>query len=89
MGEHFWPSIYPAVIVGVLCGLYLGGLANAALGAVGSLAAAFVSLQISPALFTAEGILPLAALLAVSSIGAFGVAGGARAMAGLRRTARR
>lgn len=73
MGDHFWPSIYPGLAIGLLYGLYVGGIANVALGAIGGGAAAFVALAYFNSYFGQDGFLPLAALLTLSLSGAFGL----------------
>lgn len=85
MGDHFWPSIYPGIAVGLLYGLSLGGWRNALLGALGGLAAAFLAFLMLGSLFAEEGLLPLAALIAVSVLGAYAVT---RAAAAVLRAAR-
>jgi len=37
MDDHFWPALYPGIIVGLLYGLSLRGAANIVLGTVGGL----------------------------------------------------
>jgi hypothetical protein len=37
MDAHFWPSVYPAIIVGLLVGLGQGGFKNLLLGGIAGL----------------------------------------------------
>ncbi len=78
MGDHFWPSIYPGIGVGLLYGLYLGGVANAALGALGGLIATFLGFVVVGGFLAEEGIVPLAALMVMSLAGAMATTGGLR-----------
>jgi hypothetical protein len=43
MGDHFWPALYPGIIVGLLYGLSLRGLPNIVLGALGGLVGSAVA----------------------------------------------
>ncbi len=70
MGDHFWPAVYPGLAVGVIFGLYAGGLVNVVLGAIGGIAAAFISLAYFNAFFSQEGLFPLVILLGLSLMGA-------------------
>ncbi len=71
MDDHFWPAVYPGLVVGGLYGLAVGGVANAVVGAVGGLAAAAIAFFLLGPLLTEEGLLPLAGLLGLSLLGAF------------------
>ena len=71
MGDHFWPSAYPGIIVGVLYGLATGGLSSALVGGVGGLIAAALALITLGDIVAGEGLLPLAGLLGLSLAGAF------------------
>lgn len=77
MGDHFWPSIYPGIGIGLLYGLYRGGLANAALGALGGLIAAFLAFISVGGFLAEEGLVPLAVLMLLSLAGAVAVTRGA------------
>ena len=70
MGDHFWPAVYPGIAVGILYGLSLGGLRNIALASLGAFVTAYLAFAMLSGFFTADGILPLAAMLAVSLAGA-------------------
>ncbi len=71
MGDHFWPSIYPCIAVGLFYGFAVGGWMNALIGAVGALIVAFVAFYFFTAFFSQDGIGPLAILLGLSLAGAF------------------
>lgn len=70
MGDHFWPSIYPAMAVGLLYGFAIGGVRNAVLGTIGALVAAYLGFVFLGSILAEEGVLPLAALLGISLVGA-------------------
>jgi hypothetical protein len=71
MGDHFWPSVYPAVAVGVLDGLALGGARNVLRGALGALALSMAALSFATPVFASEGLTATLALVAVALFGAF------------------
>lgn len=71
MGDHFWPSMYPGIIVGLLYGLSLGGLANMALGALGGLGGALLSYVLFAQFSMMDGLVSLAGLVASSWLGAY------------------
>ena len=70
MGEHFWPSVYPGLIVGLLCGQALGGRSALLFGVIG----AYAAIAITPARALPTGTLgeffSLALLIAMSATGA-------------------
>lgn len=71
MGDHFWPAVYPGLAIGLLYGLHAGGIFNVLLGSVGGTLAAVAAFVWLPAFFSQDGIVPLAALLATSLLGAY------------------
>lgn len=77
MGDHFWPSAYPGIIVGLMYGISAGGFSNALIGGVGGLIAAAAALLLLGDIVAGEGILPLAGLLGLSLAGAFVLVKGA------------
>ena len=77
MGEHFWPSAYPGIIVGLMYGFATGGITNAVIGGVGGLIAAALALSVLGDIVAGEGIVPLAGLLGLSFAGAFVLVKGA------------
>jgi hypothetical protein len=66
MGDHFWPAVYPGLVVGVLYGLSARGGLNAFLGALGGGLGAAVSLLVFEPFFLSDGLLPIGVLMAVS-----------------------
>lgn len=79
MGDHFWPSMYPGIIVGLLYGLSLGGLVNMTLGALGGLGGALLSYALFAQLTMMDGLLSLAGLIGASRLGAYWLTYAARA----------
>ena len=77
MGDHFWPSAYPGIIVGVMYGFATGGLTNAVIGGVAGRIAAALALLLLGDVVAGEGIVPLAGLLGLSFAGAFVLVKGA------------
>jgi hypothetical protein len=88
MGDHFWPSIYPCIAVGLLYGFALGGWKNAMLGAVGGLVASYLAFFFFTAFFSQDGMGPLAILLALSLAGAVVVTKGVGLIMGVRGSAK-
>jgi hypothetical protein len=84
MGDHFWPAVYPGIAVGLLYGLSLGGVRNIVVASLGGLVAAFLAFTLLPSFFAEDGLVPLAALLAVSFAGAYAVVRAAAAAVGTR-----
>jgi hypothetical protein len=78
MDDHFWPSVYPGLIVGALIGLADRSILATVLGAIGGLAGAFAAFYAVTMLAIEPGIIPLAAIIIGSVIAAklttFGVA---------------
>jgi hypothetical protein len=70
MDPHAWPSLYPAIIVGVLLGIAHGGFMNIALGGVGALVAAVATFGLIHELRLEEGLLTLAIMVIASLAGA-------------------
>jgi hypothetical protein len=77
MGDHFWPSAYPGIIVGLMYGFATGGLTTALIGGSGGLIAAALALLLLGDVVAGEGIVPLAGLLGLSLAGAFVLVKGA------------
>ena len=71
MDDHFWPSIYPAIAVGLLLGLAYGGLTPALLGTLGGLLGGAGAYFLSAAIGLQDGIASLAALLGGAALGAY------------------
>ena len=71
MGEHFWPSMYPGLIVGLMYGLYAGGWMRIIIATVGGLLGALGYALAFPALVQQDGLLPLLGLLLSALVVAF------------------
>lgn len=72
MGDHFWPALYPGIIVGVLYGLSLRGMSNIVLGAFGGLVGSALAYW---GLVTAdlnEGLPSVAGMVVLAVLGAYG-----------------
>ncbi len=78
MDDHFWPAIYPGLIIGCLYGLSVGGIFNTAAGTTGGLIGALAAYVLLPRLGIETGFLSLAGLLALSFVGAFALVGALR-----------
>jgi len=85
MGDHFWPSIYPAMAVGLLYGFTIGGIREALLGMTGALAAAYLGFVFMGGVLAEDGILPLAGLIGISLAGAVAVTQVAKLVLGSRK----
>jgi hypothetical protein len=70
MDDHFWPSVYPGLIVGALIGLADRSILATILGAVGGLAGAFVAFYAVTMLAIEPGVVPLVAIILGSVIAA-------------------
>jgi hypothetical protein len=71
MDDDFWPSIYPAIAVGLLLGLAYGGLTRALLGTLGGLVGGAGAYLLSAAIGLQNGVASLAALLGGAALGAY------------------
>lgn len=71
MDDHFWPSLYPGIIVGVLYGISAGGWRGITLGGVGGLIGATLAYFAVRWLAVPEGFVTLAASVIVAIAGAF------------------
>ncbi len=70
MDDHFWPSVYPGLIVGGLVGLAAGGILAAVIGGLGGLAGAFAAYYAVTFFGVPQGIIALAAIILGSAAGA-------------------
>lgn len=70
MDDHFWPSVYPGLIVGALIGLADRSILATILGAAGGLAGAFAAFYAVTMLAIEPGIVPLAAIIIGSVVAA-------------------
>lgn len=68
MDDHFWPSLYPGLIVGALIGFADGGLLSTVLGAAGGLGGAYAAFYLVNLAGIEPGIVPLAAIIVGSAI---------------------
>ena len=71
LGDHFWPSMYPGIIVGLLLGLAGGGLVSTLMGGAGGLAGAFAMYLLVAWLGLQDGAVSLAALLGGAVAGGY------------------
>ena len=86
MNDHFWPSLYPGIIVGLLFGLAAGGLVPLLTGAAGGLAGAAAMYFLIVWAGLQESIVSLAALIGGAVAGGyFGAPAGAQLMQALAK----
>ena len=71
MDDHFWPSLYPGMIIGILLGLSRGGVISTMAGAAGGTCGAAVMYFVVARLGLEEGIASLFALIAGATVGAY------------------
>jgi hypothetical protein len=71
MSDHFWPALYPGLIVGLLYGLSLRGLPNAIVGAVGGLVGSALAYWGIPEVGIHEGLLSVAGMVVLAFAAAF------------------
>jgi hypothetical protein len=71
MDDHFWPSLYPGIIVGALLGLSRGGLLSTLAGAAGGLVGSAAAYFVVGWLGLQNDILSLAALIATAMVAAY------------------
>lgn len=71
MDDHFWPSIYPAIAVGLLLGLAYGGITLTVMGTLGGLIGGAGAYFLSAAIGLDDGIASLVLLVACSALGAY------------------
>lgn len=72
MSDHFWPALYPGIIVGLLYGLSLRGASNILLGAFGGLVgSAFAYWGLVTADLN-EGLPSVAGMVVLALLGAYG-----------------
>ena len=83
MDDHFWPLLYPALIVGALYGLTRGGYLNLGLGMLGALAGAVLSFLCLMRLGIENAAATFVVLVISSWLGAFALISAMRVL--LRR----
>jgi len=71
LGDHFWPAMYPGIIVGLLVGLSGGNIVSTVLGAAGGLLGAMGVYFVFVWIGLDETILSLACMIAGAVVGAF------------------
>jgi uncharacterized membrane protein YeaQ/YmgE (transglycosylase-associated protein family) len=82
MDPHFWPSMYPGVIVGILYGLSLRGVFNTVVAAVGGLIGAALAYEILTAADMNDGLPSVIGLTLAAVIGAYLLTTAARRFSG-------
>ncbi len=71
MDDHFWPAMYPGLIVGILYGLSVKGWLNVALGAAGSLVGAAVAYEALPTIGITDDLASVVGMVVLSFLGAY------------------
>jgi hypothetical protein len=71
LGDHFWPAMYPGIVVGLLVGLSGGIVVSTVLGAAGGLLGAMALYFMFAWLGLEETIVGLIALIGGAVAGAF------------------
>lgn len=71
MNDHFWPSIYPGMIIGGLVGLTFGGFASVLVGVAGGTTGAAVMYLVSAWIGMEDSIISLFALIGGATGGSF------------------
>ena len=71
MDDHFWPSLYPGLIVGALVGLSRGGVISTLAGGAGGTCGAAVMYFVAAWLGLGDGIVSLVALIVGATLGAY------------------
>ncbi len=72
MGDHFWPALYPGIIVGLLYGFSLRGFANIVLGTIGGLIGSAIAYWGLVNAGLNEGLQSVAGMVALALLGACG-----------------
>jgi len=71
MNDHFWPSLYPGMIVGGLVGLTFGGFISVLVGVAGGTAGAAAMYFVTAWLGMEDSVVSLAALIAGATAGGY------------------
>lgn len=71
MDDHFWPAMYPGIVVGLLIGLSAGDIASTILGAAGGLLGTAALYFAFAWLGLEESILSLVGLVGGAALGAY------------------
>ena len=78
MDDHFWPAMYPGLIVGILYGLSLRGVFNTIVSAAGGLVGAAIAYEILTAANVNDGLPSVAGLILAAFAGSYLFVGIAR-----------
>ncbi|MFT3732394.1 MAG: hypothetical protein QM780_13415 [Hyphomicrobium sp.] len=78
MDDHFWPAMYPGLIVGILYGLSLRGVFNTAVAALGGLIGAAIAYELLTMANLNDGLPSVAGLTLAAFIGAYLLTNAAR-----------
>ena len=70
MGDHFWPALYPGLIVGLLYGLSIRGLVNIVAGTLGGLAGSAIAYWALVTFGSNEGLVSVLSLVVLALLGA-------------------
>jgi len=70
MEAHFWPALYPGLIVGLLYGLSLRGLVNIVAGTLGGLVGSAIAYWASVTFGFDEGLVSVVSLVVLALLGA-------------------
>jgi hypothetical protein len=84
MDDHFWPAMYPGIIVGFLVGLGGGNIISTILGTIGGLIGAVALYFIFTWLGLEETILSLVGLIGGALAGSYLLMGVGSRIVGLR-----
>jgi hypothetical protein len=71
MDDHFWPAMYPGLIVGILYGLSLRGVSNTVVSALGGLIGAAIAYELLTIANLNDGLPSVIGLTLAAFIGAF------------------
>lgn len=71
MDDHFWPAMYPGLIVGILYGLSLRGIFNTVIAAAGGLIGAAIAYEILTAAKMNDGLPSVIGLTVAAFLGAY------------------
>ncbi len=71
MDDHFWPAMYPGLIVGILYGLSLRGVFNTVVAALGGLIGAAIAYELLTAANMNDGLPSVAGLVIAALVGAY------------------
>ena len=71
MDDHFWPSMYPGLIVGILYGLSLRGVSNTVIAAIGGVIGAAIACEGLLAANLNDGLPGVIGLCAAAFVGAY------------------